>query len=290
MIFWPGGACSPKLSSAIFATGVNRHLFSFFYEAKKRFNDGDSHFELVEEFDLFVDSGAFSAWSQGVEIDIEEYAEFVRYHRGSIQYCINLDSISEARDPWSLNEAARRSWDNYLHLKDLGVPALPVYHYGEDPKWLDVFVAETDYICLGGMVSITGADRMRWLDSTFKRALKLRPQVRIHGLGIGDLSLIERFPWYSVDSTTWLRLAAMGNIWVPRVHKGEFVFDDNPHKIHVTDVRKVPEIDAWAAMCGTSAEAIQTDYYARFLVMLTYFKIVCAKPFNPIYFRRQSLF
>lgn len=278
MIFWPGGSCSPKLSQAIQMTGVNRHLFSFFYEAKKRFNDGDDDFHLVEGFDLFVDSGAFSAWSRGIEVDIEEYIAFVKYHRGSIEHCINLDTISMGSDPWSLDKAAEASWKNFQYLRECDVPALPVFHYGEDMKWLKLFCRECDYICLGGMVGITAADRTRWLDTAFRVAQETRPDIKIHGLGIGDLSLIERMPWYSVDSTTWLRIASMGSMLVPQKRDGQFVFDSNPFKVYETDIHKVPHIEEWVDYCGTTVLQCAEDYFGRFLVMLTYFREICEKP------------
>lgn len=278
MIFWPGGGVAPKLEQTIRVAGINRHLISFFYEAKKRLNEGDSDHFLVQGLDLFLDSGAFSAWSQGVEIDIAEYIEFVRYHRGAISYCINLDTIAMGNDPWSLDKAADASWRNYQFLRGQDVPVLPVFHYGEDMKWLKLFCRECEYICFGGMVGITGNDRSQWIDTAFRVAQETNPDIKIHGLGIGDLELIERVPWYSIDSTTWLKIAAMGSILVPRKRDGVFVFDDNPFKVYETEIQRVPHIEEWLDYCGVTSTSCVEDYTSRYIVMLTYFREICDKP------------
>lgn len=289
MIFWPGGGCASKLSKAIREAGINRHLISFYSEQNKHFNPGDKNAYMMDGFELFVDSGAFSAWSQGAEVSLEDYVEFIKYHCGIVDHCINLDTLPASHTPWALEEAAQASWKNYQALHELGVPVLPVYHYGEDQKWLDLFCRETDYVCLGGLVGVHYTDRVRWLDTTFARAKKINPDIKLHGLGIGDLELMQRMPWYSVDSTSWLRVAAMGNLWIPKMQDGRFVFDAFPLKAYVDDLHKVPDIEAWAHYCGTTLLACIEDYYARFVVMLTYFREFCAVDHQQNHFRKNSL-
>ena len=43
---------------------------------------------------LFLDSGAYSAWTQGVEINIRDYIDFIKQHQDIIDIYANLDVIS----------------------------------------------------------------------------------------------------------------------------------------------------------------------------------------------------
>jgi len=86
---------------------------------------------------------------------------------------------------------------------------------------------ECPYIGLGGTAgSVNRRAVIGWLNSV--RGVVApdgKPIVRTHGFGINSLELLRRFPWYSVDSASWLVLAAFGKIWVPRKTNGQFDFD-----------------------------------------------------------------
>ena len=47
----------------------------------------------------FLDSGAFSAFTQGAEIDIQEYIEFIKEHKDYLEAYANLDVIGDAEAP-----------------------------------------------------------------------------------------------------------------------------------------------------------------------------------------------
>jgi hypothetical protein len=40
-----------------------------------------------------------------------------------------------------------------------------------------------------------------------------------------------KYPWYSVDSSAWLKRGAYGLIWVPKKINGSFNFIEEPHNI-----------------------------------------------------------
>ena len=74
---------------------------------------------------LFVDSGAYSAYTQGKEINVDDY--------------INL--INDIGDVVTVFAAAGLSWDNYLYMIERVKPEyvdkiMPVFHFQEDTKWL----------------------------------------------------------------------------------------------------------------------------------------------------------
>jgi hypothetical protein len=182
---------------------------------------------------FFLDSGAYSAWSQKTEINIHDYIKFVKEYQHLIDAYANLDVIGSAEG----------TWENQMIMEKEGLSPIPTYHYGEDIKWLKKYLSlDYDYISLGGMVPISTSDLVPWLDVLFSEYLcdeSGMPKVRVHGFGLTSSELIARYPWYSVDSTSWVIVGRMGSIHIPAKRKGKWdyskawkvaVSDQNPGK------------------------------------------------------------
>jgi len=159
----------------------------------------DESFDTLPE--LFYDSGAFSAFTKGVPIKVEEYAEWLhRWKHFAITYA-NLDVIKD----W------RGTVNNLKRLQDLGLNPLPVYHGGSPTEILEELCEQYNYIAVGG---ITGArprsnDLMRNLSAIFRQ---INGRVSVHGFGALDMKMQKSFQWYSADSTTWLNGHRYGKI------------------------------------------------------------------------------
>lgn len=249
------------------------------------------------QFRFFLDSGAFSAWSRGTVIDIDEYCAFIKANIDLIEVYASLDVIpgepnkmatSQQRD-----EAAEQSWKNYLYMVGEGLDPLPVYHYGEDPRHLERMLDYgCPYIGIGGLVGIPGALRRVWLDRVFDRLTDEggKAIVKTHGFGMTSIPLIFRYPWHSVDSTTWIKITANGAVYLPQVVKGEFVFDQVPQTVSVSAINPKQReggkgantmspalraiLDRWLAVCGKTYEEVSSDYYHRAVCNVTFFRKV----------------
>ncbi len=178
--------------------------------------------------DLFLDSGAFSAFTQGVEIDIDEYIKFIKQHEDYLETYAVLDVIG---DPIA-------TYKNQKYMEKKGVMPLPCFHYGEDPKWLKKYLDEGhEYIALGGMVPISTGDLRVWLDAIFSKYLcddSGKAIVKVHGFGLTSLPLMVRYPWYSVDSTSWVVASRMGYVYIPRIRDGEYQYGQDAWKVAVS--------------------------------------------------------
>ncbi len=177
--------------------------------------------------DLFLDSGAFSAWRQGVDVNIEEYIAFIKKHKEHLSVYANLDAIG---DPV-------KTLKNQRTMEKAGLEPLPCFHYGEPIKYLEDYVSGYDYIALGGMVPISSKNLSIWLDDLFANHLtdkKGMPLVKVHGFGMTSLKLMLRYPWYSVDSTSWVVTGRLGSIYVPRFRKGKYIYDEDSWKVAVS--------------------------------------------------------
>ena len=181
----------------------------------------------MKDISLFLDSGAFSAFTKGVHIDIQEYIGFIKENERYIDVYANLDVIGDA-------EATLK---NQRIMEDAGLNPLPCFHYGDDIFYLHTYLQEHDYIALGGMVPISTNDLAHWLDNLFSNFLcdkKGNPIVKVHGFGLTSLKLLRRYPWYSVDSTSWVMASRMGTIYIPQRKSGKWIYDKDPWKVAIS--------------------------------------------------------
>jgi len=122
----------------------------------------------------------------------------------------NLDVIGDA-------EATLK---NQRLMEKAGLKPLPTYHFGEDIKYLKMYIKDYDYVALGGVaIKRTKASLVSWLDQCFDLIcdpVTRLPKIKVHGFGITAVDIMLRYPWYSVDSTAWVQTSRMGTIYVPR--------------------------------------------------------------------------
>ena len=203
-------------------------LHSYFHIQPKGFEHGWYGMNTKNKVDLFLDSGAFSAFTQGVSIDIQEYIAFIHENKGNLSVYANLDVIGSPEG----------TWKNQKIMERAGLNPLPCFHYGEDFKWLRRYLDQGyEYIALGGMVPISTPNLLVWLDQVFGNFIcdeKGMPKIKVHGFGLTSFRLMLRYPWYSVDSTSWVVTGRMGSIYVPRFRGGKYVHDEDCWKICVS--------------------------------------------------------
>lgn len=190
--------------------GIPHILESYHYVGKQKFVD-----EMrVNNAQIFLDSGAFSAFTLGVSISVEEYCEYIKRNMDIIRVEDNvvmasvLDGIG---DPL-------QTWRNQLEMELRGAKPLPCFHAGEDERYLEWYVKNYEYITLGGMVGSSTKQLCIWLDRMWDRYLtdgSGRARIKVHGFGITAVPIMERYPWYSCDSSSWIQSAAFGSIVTP---------------------------------------------------------------------------
>lgn len=163
---------------------------------------------------IFLDSGAFSAWTMNVTLSLPDYCDYIkrnidilRIEDGAVMASV-LDGIG---DPL-------QTYRNQLQMEELGVRPLPCFHFGEDERYLEWYVQNYDYITLGGMVRKSVPDLRRWLDRIWERYMidgSGRPKLKVHAFGITSIPIMEEYPWYSCDSSSWIQAAAFGSVITP---------------------------------------------------------------------------
>ena len=213
---------------------------------------------------LFMDSGAFSAFTSGVDIDLKEYCNYLHKNEDIIEVASVLDGIG---DPL-------KTYQNQLAMEQLGTKPLPCYHYGEDERYLDYYIANYEYITIGGMVPISTPQLRVWLDRIWNDHLidgSGRPKVKVHGFGLTVPKLMYRYPWYSVDSSSWVQAAANGLIVLPWNGVKFTVSAASPaRKKENVHVDNIPESQREALSkriesYGYTVERLRVDYLSRWI-------------------------
>jgi hypothetical protein len=219
---------SPRKEKKIQQLFKKGHKLHSFFHCVDGFESKWFKMNKKNKVNLFLDSGAFSAKTQGVEIDIKEYISFIKQNKDIITVYANLDVIGNP-------DASLKN----LHIMEkAGLYPLPVFHYGEDPeKYLVPLLLKYKYIALGGLVIGATPKLISWLDTIFKKYLTDKagmPIVKVHGFGLTNFVSLLRYPWYSVDSTSWVITGRVGSIFIPILRNNEWVYSKPPLKIAVS--------------------------------------------------------
>lgn len=240
----------------------------------------------------FLDSGAYSAWSRGLSITVEEYAKFILEHRDLFQIVAGLDVIPGSKTDKNTSSgqialAAEQTWENYLQLKELlkpaGIEPIATFHYGEPFKYLErMLAAKVGYLGLGGVAKRGMTERLPWLDKVWSEFLTDRegwPIVKAHGFGMTSLELILRYPWASIDSTSWVLSGRFGMVFMlinGTIHKITFsnqspkMREEGQH-FHSFSKREQGVIAEHLGEIGLSPEKLIKDYVARDLANIRFF-------------------
>lgn len=175
---------------------------------------------------IMMDSGAFSFQkfvrraelnaqekfgSKKVDVDllrtqtIDLYVDFCKEYGKVWDFYVNFDYRLHSPTIWKVQK----------ELEKRGIAPVPVFHGDVDISWLDRYKGYP-LICAGtlafGMWKRKGSyDKSRYYyDAFFNWAAK--HGTKLHALAVTSLSLMFQYPWYSVDSATWAKVAAVGCI------------------------------------------------------------------------------
>lgn len=126
---------------------------------------------------------------------VDGYASFIKEHKDEISLYVSVDVIFNAPLSWKVQK----------YLEDTHkLNPLPVFHVGEDFKWLKKYIDNYDYIGLGGLGQTTS--KTMWIKGMGDPAFSMicddkgYPRVKTHGFAMTSPELIIDYPWASVDS------------------------------------------------------------------------------------------
>lgn len=257
------------------STYAKYRLTSFHYYSRKAFNTICRLSKRDPEYKIFLDSGAYSAFTQGAEIDLDAYIVFIKKYERFLSIYANLDVIGDEH----------ATLQNQQKMEEAGLSPIPTYHQGEPLSVLREFVKNYEYIALGGMVGLSPVTAKLHLDKCFDIICDNHgnPKTKVHGFGITSYSLLMRYPWYSTDSTAWILTAGMGSIMM--ANNGDYskaplkiaVSENNPKKsdfgrhIDSFNPEKRKMVEDYLQGLGYSIEIARTIRNDRCLINAHYF-------------------
>lgn len=255
---------------------------------------------------LFLDSGAFGAWQRKIELPLEDYIAFIKRYQHLIHAYVAMDVIpgqpgrrSEVSSNMvggrhyksaTIEDTAKKSYDNLCRMQDAGLQPIPVYHQDEDPKWLEKMIDNgCTYIGISPYLRSHKSSIKKFLDESFSIVCDSggRPRVKTHGFGVTGPDFVGRVPWYSVDSTSWKMAAAYGSILVPTYVGGKPDFRRKPTVVGVTGGRDTTnQLEGWSTThpllydcaiqfldeCGVTVTEVRNIYGARVYAVVKYFQ------------------
>lgn len=179
--------------------------------------------ELIGDFKpkrVILDSGAFSVWTKGGTVNLEEYANFcVRFREllpKEIEVSVvNLDVLpgqwGHVPSKEDIALSAEKGWQNMLYLESLGLKVIHVFHQHEDFEILEKLKAHSDYIGISPANDVSMKEKLDWLNKVF---LNLKDKTKTHGFAVTSHKQLLGYPFYSVDSSSWVTPARFGRIAV----------------------------------------------------------------------------
>lgn len=212
---------------------VMNMLWSYVYARKTTHLDTFLGGLAPQRMRVFADSGAHSARTLGLHLDIDDYGQWLtKWHEWFTIYC-NLDVIG----------GPEGTWRNQMHLEQrFNLHPMPVFHTGEDFDVLERYIdAGYTYIALGKLLGNSVKALQPWLAKAFRVA---DGRAVFHGFGMTVWRLLLEFPFYSVDSSSWGAGVRYGNMRL--FHRGRWVhirlrdLDDVKANRGVLDAYQIP--------------------------------------------------
>lgn len=210
----------------------------------------------MEDVDVLIDSGAVFFYNKIVkgstigapgrrfkdrireDHSYSESPEFKKYRNAYVRFLKKNDNHISSYVNLDIINNAEASYESLKYLESKGLHPLPVFHVGNDTKWLRKYIEEGyELICLGGITPNPWKEVRPILDKIWSEILTDKdgmPIVKVHGLAATSYNLMKTYPWYSCDSASWLKAGIYGSILLPKKRKGVFRMDIAPYSLPVS--------------------------------------------------------
>lgn len=185
IVYFAGVDASPKDVLDAFKAGARHFMISYFYWRRHR-----PTLRMLRSLGahIMLDSGAYSAWRRGEVINVDDYIQYIK--QSQIGKYVVLDVVGDYEE----------TRFNLRQMESQNLRPIPVFHINTPWSILEDLARDYRLICIGGTVGKSKEDRVNFFDELFER----HPELFYHGLGMTMPDLMRKYPWVSVDSTTWL--------------------------------------------------------------------------------------
>ena len=287
-IFFAGSGFTYDLA---YRAGVRKRLLSWHANTDEDVQEYVKAQEEGRESFGICDSGAFTVWNKGGTIDVNEYAKKLVQLLQHFDMSANLDVIPGKKGMAASDitkkiteDAAAAGFRNYRilcsYLDAEGFDSInrvmPIYHQGESMDWLKKMLDEgCTYIGVSPSNDYQTPQRQHWLDDVFDYLLTLPKMPKTHGYAVTSPRLMKQYPWFSVDSASWVRTGAYGNVNTPYgmitlTDREETMGKPGSFDSHEYSPEMRAKIAAYFQKIGTSVDALRGDFKERWFANAKY--------------------
>jgi len=218
MIIFFVQAPNRKFAQMLSSLGVRNILSSYLYSTNIR------HFEdrlQDPEFNLMIDSGAFTIQNTKTPVKLDNYICFCQRLLSKCRcnvIFVNLDVIpGKSRFRYPIKEegekSAKEGWNNYMTMLEAKLPVLHVYHQGEPLEYLERMCQYSNYLGISASSAGNWKQALAWTDTVFSWLhSNCKSLPRTHYFGVTKPDVLMGYPFYSVDSSTWMAGNRFGRV------------------------------------------------------------------------------
>ena len=228
-----------------------------------------------------LDCGAWSVYNSGKVLDTDDYISYVTQNT-LFDVFIGHDIIPVFNKISAL-ESAEKTYANTLYMLDRLPPErakdlMTVFHHSEPFSNLKRLIElkvngnHLERICLAPNNVIGKKHVWDYLDNCYSIiANSTNKDIKTHILGVTDFKVLEAFPIYSADSSSFIQTSIRGNIHVPINKKRECTVislgrgSDKLNKIHFESLTAVTKdrVLGHIKSKGFTLEQLMESYQAR---------------------------
>lgn len=188
---------------------------------------------VMPGFELSTDSGAHTLYKkffvQGEQateyarknadysyLDTQEFKDFLDHY---IQHLLEYKHLYTFYVTLDIINNPEKSWEITKYIESYGLSPIPVFHNGEDIKWLHKMLDEYPYFGISGLgQDITKQKFKSFGDACFNAICDRHgvPRAKVHGFAMGTPEILAQYPWYSADQSTWTYMCRVGSLLVPK--------------------------------------------------------------------------
>ena len=190
MRVYAAGTASLQRSEQEEASNFLYVLESFFY-----FKNWQKQF-LKSSF--MLDSGAFTFMNSGREVAeisgyVNRYINFINENDVKLFYELDIDVIVGLAEVEKIREKLEC---------ETGKKCIPVWHKQRGLQYWKDITHDYNYVAIGGIV-VKNIKQTEW--EIFNPLIQIahKNKCQVHGLGMGNMEAIRKYPFDSVDSTGW---------------------------------------------------------------------------------------
>jgi len=264
------GVENKKYFNTLYDLGVRNFLMSYHYLSKKTNFDKQSYIDKDVKF--FIDSGVYtfinnkeySDWSiEKWESYIKQYLKWVKKNKEIVFAIADLDihSLVGTRE---VKRLRREYFEPFM--QETGIPVCYVWH---EPEGIDGFEKMCERYNYCG-ISWASEDR-DGSEGSIQQMFNIAREndTVIHGYGMTQTSMLSKYPFYTVDSTTWMIGLQYGEIsyWtgnkMKRLKKDKWnEYKGKLEKLGI-DFRKLKDEDNQELIKANIAPFQQAEKYIR---------------------------